>query len=45
LLTCLKPGDQIGEVTQQSIEIILTGGVRQRFYNLRADQPWVKRVR
>lgn len=45
LLTCLKPGDQIGEVTQQSIEIILASGVRQRFYNLRVDQPWIRRVR
>lgn len=45
LLTCLKPGDEIGEVTQQSIEIILASGVRQRFYNLRVDQPWIRRVR
>lgn len=45
LLTCMKPGDQIGEVTQQSIEIILASGVRQRFYNLRVDQPWIRRVR
>lgn len=44
LLTCLKPGDQIGEVTQQSIEIILASGVRQRFYNLRVDQPWIGRA-
>ncbi|MCZ2152916.1 MAG: hypothetical protein LC114_03275 [Bryobacterales bacterium] len=45
LPTCLKPGDQIGAVTQQSIEIILASGVRQRFYNLRVDQPWIRRVR
>lgn len=45
LLAGLKPGDQIGEVTQQAIEIILASGVRQRFYNLRVDQPWIRRVR
>ncbi len=45
LLTCLKHGDQIDEVTQQAIEIILASGVRQRFYNLRVDQPWIRRVR
>ena len=45
LLTCLKPGDQIGEITQQSIDIILASGVLQRFYNLRVDQPWIRTVR
>ncbi len=45
LLACLKPGDQIGEVTPQSIEIILSNGVRQRLYNLRVDQPWIRSVR
>ncbi len=33
LANLLKTTDQIGEVTRQSIEIILANGVRQRFYN------------
>jgi hypothetical protein len=45
LVTYLKPGDQIGEVTTQSIEIILPDGVRQRFYNPDVDQPWVMRTK
>lgn len=45
LVTYLKPGDQIGEVTTQSIEIILPDGVHQRFYNPDVDQPWVVRTK
>jgi hypothetical protein len=40
----LKPTHRIGEVTRQSIEIILPNGVRQRFYNLDVEQPWIRRV-
>jgi hypothetical protein len=45
LVCFLKPGDRIGEVTAQSIEIILKDGGRQHFYNPDVDQPWVKRIR
>jgi len=45
LVCCLKPGDQIGEVARQTIEIILRNGVRQRFYNPLVDQPWIRRLR
>jgi len=45
LICYLKPGDRIGEVTAQSIEIILPNNVRQRFYNPNVDQPWIRRVR
>lgn len=41
----LKPTHRIGEVTRQSIEIILPNGVRQRFYNLDVEQPWIRRVK
>lgn len=41
----LKAACQIGEVTRQSIEIILPNGVRQRFYNPDVEQPWIRRVR
>ena len=46
LVCYLKPGDRIGEVTLQSIEIIhaLPSEVRHRFYNQDADQPWIIRV-
>lgn len=46
LVSFLKPGDQIGEVTTQSIEIIhsLPSEVRHRFYNPDVDQPWIRRV-
>jgi hypothetical protein len=42
----LKPGDRIGEVTLQSIEIIhpLPSEVRHRFYNPDVAQPWVKKI-
>jgi hypothetical protein len=45
LVTYLKPDDKIGEVTAQSIEIILPNGVCQRFYNPDVDQPWILRIR
>lgn len=45
LVCYLKPQDQIGEVTRQSIEIILPDGVRQRFYNMLVEQPWITRLR
>jgi hypothetical protein len=46
LVCFLKPGDRIGEVTAQSIEIIhpLPTEVRHRFYNPDVDQPWVKKI-
>ncbi|HZT32795.1 MAG TPA: hypothetical protein VFA33_23105 [Bryobacteraceae bacterium] len=46
LICYLKPGDRIGQVTSQSIEIIhaLPSEVRHRFYNPDADQPWIIRV-
>jgi hypothetical protein len=40
----LHAGDRIGEVTRQSIEIILSNGVRQRFYNPDVEQPWIRRA-
>ncbi|MCL4853334.1 MAG: hypothetical protein KJZ78_18410 [Bryobacteraceae bacterium] len=47
LVSLLKPGNRIGEVTLQSIEIIglPPTEVRQRFYNPDVDQPWIRRVR
>lgn len=46
LVCFLKPGDRIGEVTAQSIEIIHPppSEVRHRFYNPDVDQPWIKRI-
>jgi hypothetical protein len=46
LVCLLKPGDRLGEVTLQSIEIIhpLPSEVRHRFYNPDVDQPWVKKI-
>ncbi len=46
LICHLKPGDRIGEVSAQSIEIIhpLPSEVRHRFYNPDVDQPWIRRV-
>jgi len=43
LVCYLRPGDRIGEVTREAIEIILPNGVRQRFYNPDAEQPWIVR--
>jgi hypothetical protein len=47
LVCLLKPGDRIGEVALESIEIILPppSDVRHRFYNPDIDQPWMKRSR
>ena len=47
LVCFLKPGDRIGDVTQQSIELIgpPPREVRQRFYNPDVDQPWVRRIK
>jgi hypothetical protein len=42
LANLLRANDRIGEVTSQSIEILRASGARQRFYNLLADQPWVR---
>lgn len=39
----LRPGDQIGEITPQFIEIVGASGVRRRFYNPDAQQPWIRR--
>jgi len=44
LVCFLKAGDEIGDVTAQSIEIILPlpSEVRHRFYNPDVEQPWVR---
>jgi hypothetical protein len=39
----LNPGDRIGAVTREAIEIILPSGVRQHFYNPDVEQPWITR--
>jgi hypothetical protein len=46
LICFLKPGDRIGAVTRQAIEIIgpPPTEVRQHFYNPDVDQPWIRRV-
>jgi hypothetical protein len=46
LVSFLKPGDRIGEVTRQSIEIIgpPPSEVRQHFYNPDVDQLWIIRL-
>ena len=46
LVSFLRPGDRIGEVSLQAIEIIgpPPTEVRQRFYNPDVDQPWIRRV-
>lgn len=46
LVCFLKPGDRIGEVTAQSIQILLAppSEVRHRFYNPDVDQPWIKKI-
>lgn len=44
LVCYLKPGDRLGEVTTQSIEIILPNNIRQRFYNANVDQSWIRRI-
>jgi len=42
LVCFLHPGDEIGEVTRRSIEIVGAGGRRLRLYNTQADQPWLR---
>jgi hypothetical protein len=46
LMCYLKPGDRIGEVTAQSIEIVhpIPSEVRHRFYNPDVEQPWIKKI-
>ena len=46
LICYLKPGDRIGEVTPQSIEIIHPppSAAHHRFYNTEVEQPWLKRL-
>ena len=44
LVCYLKPDHRIGDVSEQSIEIVGPSNTHQRFYNPNADQPWVKRV-
>jgi hypothetical protein len=39
LASYLNPGDSIGEVTRESIQVILRSNVYQRFYNPDTDQP------
>lgn len=47
LVSFLRPGDRIGEVSLQAIEIIgpPPTEVHQRFYNPDVDQPWIRRTR
>lgn len=42
LVCFLDPGDQIGEISAESIEIIRPSGSRLRHYSRNACQPWVK---
>jgi hypothetical protein len=44
LVSYLNPGDRIGEVTRQSIEIIgpPPREVHTRFYNMAVEQPWIR---
>jgi hypothetical protein len=46
LICYLKPGDRIGEVTPQSIEIIHPppSAAHHRFYNPDVEQPWIKKI-
>ncbi len=43
LVDCLRRNATIGQVTRESIEIVLLSGVRQRFYNPDVEQPWIVR--
>jgi hypothetical protein len=45
LVSYVNPGDRIGEVTRQSIEIIgpPPREVHTRFYNMAVEQPWIRR--
>jgi len=42
LVCFLHPGDQTGQISAQSIEIIRHNGTRLRHYNRSAPQPWLK---
>ena len=44
LAELLHPGDRLGEVTAQAIEIIRRSGVVQRYYHPTAPQPWRRKV-
>lgn len=44
LASYLNPGDRIGAVTREAIEIILMSGTRQHFYNPDVAQPWIRRL-
>ena len=44
LVCFLHSDDRVGEVTQQSIEIINARGTRLRFHNHNVEQPWLRRV-
>ena len=43
LAAYLNPGDRIGEVTREAIEVIVPSGVHQRFFNPDVAQPWIRR--
>ena len=45
LAAYLNPGDRIGEVTREYIQVILRSNIYQRFYNPDTDQPWVRKHR
>jgi hypothetical protein len=45
LVCFLDDGEEVGEVTRQSIEIINARGNRLRFYNHAVDQPWLRHER
>jgi hypothetical protein len=40
LASLLRPGDRLGEVTVQYVEIVRRFGAAQKFYNPDAPQPW-----
>lgn len=43
LVECLRAGAEIGQISRESIEILLPSGVRQHFYNPVVEQPWIRR--
>ncbi len=45
LVCFLDEGEEVGEITRQSIEIINAHGNRLRFYNHAVDQPWLRHER
>jgi hypothetical protein len=44
LASLLHPGDRIGAVSGQAIEIIRRSGVRQHHYHPSVPQPWRRKV-